>query len=207
MFRCLLLYKQFLYQSHLYLQIYHLSISNLLTSATKPSANHRISIATTYTAIYNNHRNTICNVYLNNIPSLPPDPPHHPSNCLRPPLTARLPHPQNLNTSQRAPQRQPQPLHQSFPRHLRPTQLRWHRTRIPYPPQQHLLPHKINPGKNHVFVGWAPDFESVTFYEDEHCKKEVRKVVQPDKFDTFNGTCVHPADFGGRGARSAKDTS
>lgn len=69
--------------------------------------------------------------------------------------------------------------------------------------------HKLTPNSNHIFVGWVPDFREVTFYADEHCKMEVKKLEQPqeEELDRKHGTCVHPGEFGGRGARGVRNTS
>ncbi|KAL8941264.1 MAG: hypothetical protein Q9211_001886 [Gyalolechia sp. 1 TL-2023] len=66
--------------------------------------------------------------------------------------------------------------------------------------------HKLHGGAEHIFIGWVPDFRSVTFYEDERCEKEVGKIEQPTSLDQEHGTCVHAKDFG-KAVGSAKNTS
>ncbi|KAL9003357.1 MAG: hypothetical protein Q9188_003768 [Gyalolechia gomerana] len=66
--------------------------------------------------------------------------------------------------------------------------------------------HKLHAGAEHIFIGWVPDFRSVTFYEDERCEKKVKKIEQPASLDRKYGTCVHTKDFG-KAVGSVKNTS
>ncbi|KAL8939393.1 MAG: hypothetical protein Q9216_003379 [Gyalolechia sp. 2 TL-2023] len=67
--------------------------------------------------------------------------------------------------------------------------------------------HKLHQGAEHIFIGWVPDFKSVTFYEDDKCGgAEVKKIEQPAELDRTHGSCVHAKDFG-KAVGSVRNTS
>ncbi|KAL8707414.1 MAG: hypothetical protein Q9220_007559 [cf. Caloplaca sp. 1 TL-2023] len=66
---------------------------------------------------------------------------------------------------------------------------------------------KIDTPSDNMAVGWWKGNNTLHFYEDEHCKKGVAKVVQPKKIPLDCNSCVHlKQDFKGKGVKSVKWT-